>query len=161
MFSACRRKKVIWVWGLMAQVMPNHVFQKLSCFVILKIINDTAYNWWFWQAKEQQVGRGQGKPGEMLEKAAEVMMGCFRVCTSDRSVHWACQLSQLFCSRNCMAYLRYMYCNTVSHLLWHQNAWEISLHKVWRWTNVLNHETIKLWFERRVGSLSFLIEFCR
>ena len=90
----------------------------------------------------------------MLEKAAEVMMGCFRVCTSDRSVHWACQLSQLFCSRNCMAYLRYMYCNTVSHLLWHQNAWEISLHKVWRWTNVLNHETIKLWFERRVGSLS-------
>ncbi|CAH3120049.1 unnamed protein product [Pocillopora meandrina] len=33
--------------------------------------------------QEQQVRRGQGKPGEMLEKAAEVMMGCFRVCASD------------------------------------------------------------------------------
>ena len=27
--------------------------------------------------------------------------------------------------------------------------------------NVLDHETIKLLFERRVRSLSFLIEFCR
>ncbi|CAH3119191.1 unnamed protein product [Pocillopora meandrina] len=35
------------------------------------------------QADKQQVRKGQGKPGEMLEKAAEVMMGCFRVCASD------------------------------------------------------------------------------
>lgn len=28
--------------------------------------------------------KGKGKPGEALEKAAEVMMGCFRVCASDR-----------------------------------------------------------------------------
>ncbi|KAL9964530.1 hypothetical protein ACROYT_G028185 [Oculina patagonica] len=35
------------------------------------------------QADKQQVKSGQGKPGEMLEKAAEVMMGCFRVCASD------------------------------------------------------------------------------
>ncbi|XP_020631277.1 PCI domain-containing protein 2-like [Orbicella faveolata] len=35
------------------------------------------------QADKQQIKKGQGKPGEMLEKAAEVMMGCFRVCASD------------------------------------------------------------------------------
>ncbi|XP_027054966.1 PCI domain-containing protein 2-like [Pocillopora damicornis] len=35
------------------------------------------------QADKQQVRKGLGKPGEMLEKAAEVMMGCFRVCASD------------------------------------------------------------------------------
>ncbi|KAJ7390304.1 PCI domain-containing protein 2 [Desmophyllum pertusum] len=35
------------------------------------------------QADKQQIKSGQGKPGEMLEKAAEVMMGCFRVCASD------------------------------------------------------------------------------
>lgn len=35
------------------------------------------------QADKQQTKNGQGKPGEMLEKAAEVIMGCFRVCASD------------------------------------------------------------------------------
>ena len=38
------------------------------------------------QADKQLVEKGQGKPGDMLEKAAEVMMGCFRVCASDRLV---------------------------------------------------------------------------
>ena len=28
--------------------------------------------------------KGRGKPGEMAEKAAEVLMACFRVCASDR-----------------------------------------------------------------------------
>ncbi|KAK2573715.1 Tubulin beta chain [Acropora cervicornis] len=35
------------------------------------------------KADKQLVEKGQGKPGDMLEKAAEVMMGCFRVCASD------------------------------------------------------------------------------
>ncbi|CAH3024806.1 unnamed protein product [Porites evermanni] len=35
------------------------------------------------QADKQLIESRQGKPGEMLEKAAEVMMGCFRVCASD------------------------------------------------------------------------------
>ena len=28
--------------------------------------------------------KGKGKPGETLEKAAETLMGCFRVCASDK-----------------------------------------------------------------------------
>ena len=40
----------------------------------------------FIQADKQMTTKGKGKPGEALEKAAEVMMGCFRVCASDRFV---------------------------------------------------------------------------
>jgi len=36
------------------------------------------------QADIQLLKKGYGKPGEMAEKAAEVLMGCFRVCASDR-----------------------------------------------------------------------------
>jgi len=36
------------------------------------------------QADIQLLKKGHGKPGEMAEKAAEVLMGCFRVCASDR-----------------------------------------------------------------------------
>lgn len=32
------------------------------------------------------VPSGKAKPGEMLEKAADVIMSCFRVCVSDRYV---------------------------------------------------------------------------
>ncbi|KAI8514204.1 PCI domain-containing protein 2 [Branchiostoma belcheri] len=34
-------------------------------------------------ADVQLVRKGKGKPGETLEKAADVLMGCFRVCASD------------------------------------------------------------------------------
>ena len=34
---------------------------------------------------------GHGKQGEMLEKAADTIMSCFRVCVSDRCVCvWVC-----------------------------------------------------------------------
>jgi len=36
------------------------------------------------QGDVQLLKRGHGKAGEMVEKAAEVLMGCFRVCASDR-----------------------------------------------------------------------------
>jgi len=36
------------------------------------------------QADHQAVQRGTGKFGERLEKAAEMLMGCFRVCASDK-----------------------------------------------------------------------------
>ena len=36
------------------------------------------------QADIQAVKTGVGKPGERLEKAAELLMGCFRVCASDK-----------------------------------------------------------------------------
>ena len=32
----------------------------------------------------QAVKRNHGKPGERVEKAAELLMGCFRVCASDK-----------------------------------------------------------------------------
>lgn len=35
------------------------------------------------QADVQLSKKGKGKPGETLEKAAELLMGCFRVCASD------------------------------------------------------------------------------
>lgn len=35
------------------------------------------------QADQQLVKKGRSKAGDMLEKAAEVLMGCFRVCASD------------------------------------------------------------------------------
>ena len=36
------------------------------------------------QADIQLVERNRGKAGEMLEKAAEQLMGLFRVCASDK-----------------------------------------------------------------------------
>ena len=36
------------------------------------------------QADKQLARSGRGKPGQTLEKAAEVMMACFRVCAADR-----------------------------------------------------------------------------
>jgi len=38
------------------------------------------------QADVQLLKKGHGKPGEMAEKAAEVLMGCFRVCAGDTYV---------------------------------------------------------------------------
>lgn len=38
------------------------------------------------QADELLSKSGQGKAGETLERAAELMMGCFRVCAADRYV---------------------------------------------------------------------------
>ncbi|EDO39944.1 predicted protein [Nematostella vectensis] len=35
------------------------------------------------KADQQMCQRGAGKPGDTLEKAAEMIMGCFRVCASD------------------------------------------------------------------------------
>ena len=37
------------------------------------------------QADQQLRRTGQGKMGDTLEKAAEVLMSCFRICASDRS----------------------------------------------------------------------------
>lgn len=39
------------------------------------------------QAEQQLQKKSKGQPGEMLEKAAEQLMSCFRVCASDKSVH--------------------------------------------------------------------------
>lgn len=36
------------------------------------------------QADVQAQKKGKGKAGERLEKAAELLMGCFRVCASDK-----------------------------------------------------------------------------
>uniref|UniRef100_M3ZVM9 PCI domain-containing protein 2 n=2 Tax=Xiphophorus TaxID=8082 RepID=M3ZVM9_XIPMA len=36
-------------------------------------------------AEQQLQKKGKGQPGEMLEKAAEQLMSCFRVCASDRA----------------------------------------------------------------------------
>lgn len=38
------------------------------------------------QADHKAVEQGTGKFGERLEKAAEMLMGCFRVCASDKYV---------------------------------------------------------------------------
>lgn len=38
------------------------------------------------QAETELVPTGKAKPGEMLEKAADAIMSCFRVCVSDRCV---------------------------------------------------------------------------
>lgn len=35
------------------------------------------------QADQQLAKKGKSKLGDMLEKAAELLMGCFRVCASD------------------------------------------------------------------------------
>ena len=35
------------------------------------------------QAETSRVSRGHSKPGELLEKAADHIMSCFRVCVSD------------------------------------------------------------------------------
>ena len=48
----------------------------------------------------QLLKKGHGKPGEMAEKAAEVLMGCFRVCAGDRyvctsDVYVSCSLSEI------------------------------------------------------------------
>ena len=45
------------------------------------------------QADIQLLKKGHSKPGEMAEKAAEVLMGCFRICASDRYV--ACDWSDI------------------------------------------------------------------
>lgn len=37
----------------------------------------------FYQADQQLVKKGRSKVGDMLEKAAELLMSCFRVCASD------------------------------------------------------------------------------
>lgn len=37
----------------------------------------------FYQADQQLVKKGKSKVGDMLEKAAELLMSCFRVCASD------------------------------------------------------------------------------
>lgn len=44
------------------------------------------YNFACFQAEQQLQKKGKGQPGEMLEKAAEQLMSCFRVCASDKSV---------------------------------------------------------------------------
>lgn len=36
------------------------------------------------QAEQQLLKKGKGKVGDMLEKAAEQLMSCFRVCASDK-----------------------------------------------------------------------------
>ena len=36
------------------------------------------------KADAQLAKKGKGKPGEKLEKAADTLMGCFRVCAADR-----------------------------------------------------------------------------
>ena len=38
------------------------------------------------QADIQLLKKGHSKPGEMAEKAAEVLMGCFRICAGDRYI---------------------------------------------------------------------------
>ena len=38
----------------------------------------------FSKADIQLRKRGRGKEGETLEKAADLIMGCFRVCASDK-----------------------------------------------------------------------------
>ena len=40
----------------------------------------------YFQADIQAVKKGKGKLGERMEKAADVLMGCFRVCASDKYV---------------------------------------------------------------------------
>lgn len=49
------------------------------------------------QAEQQLQKKGKGQPGEMLEKAAEQLMSCFRVCASDKSVHTHTHFKQ-YCS---------------------------------------------------------------
>lgn len=39
------------------------------------------------QAEQQLQKKSKGQLGEMLEKAAEQLMSCFRICASDKSVH--------------------------------------------------------------------------
>lgn len=38
------------------------------------------------QAEQQLQKKNKGQPSEMLEKAAEHLMSCFRICASDKSV---------------------------------------------------------------------------
>lgn len=38
------------------------------------------------QAEQQLQKKSKGQPSEMLEKAAEHLMSCFRICASDKSV---------------------------------------------------------------------------
>ena len=64
------------------------------------------------QADVQAVKRNHGKPGERVEKAAELLMGCFRVCASDKWVNClllgSCGLPPFylwvdaFCCLNCL-----------------------------------------------------------
>ena len=50
------------------------------------------------QADAQLAAKGRGKPGETLEKAAESLMACFRVCASDKYVSMAIrQFSKMIC----------------------------------------------------------------
>ncbi|XP_041128454.1 PCI domain-containing protein 2-like isoform X2 [Polyodon spathula] len=37
-------------------------------------------------AKQQLSRKGKGKVGDMLEKAAEQLMSCFRICASDKAI---------------------------------------------------------------------------
>lgn len=46
------------------------------------------------QAEQQLQKKGKGQPGEMLEKAAEQLMSCFRVCASDKSVNYTHRVLQ-------------------------------------------------------------------
>lgn len=55
----------------------------------------------FFQGDIQAVQRGKGKMGDRLEKAADLIMGCFRVCASDKYEHFClgCMIN-LICNRN-------------------------------------------------------------
>ncbi len=69
----------------------------------------------FPQADIQMSKKGRGKPGETLEKAAELLMGCFRVCAADKYVlTWD---SDWVDSGNvCLVSNRLLYLESPSHL---------------------------------------------
>lgn len=56
---------------------PNIIHFKYNCVLITRFMH-------FKQADTQAQRKGKGKAGERLEKAAELLMGCFRVCASDK-----------------------------------------------------------------------------
>lgn len=60
----------------------------LNCFPVFPAdwVNGSAGFSLCLQAEQQLQKKGKGQPGEMLEKAAEQLMSCFRVCASDKSV---------------------------------------------------------------------------
>lgn len=81
-----RALPIMFAVTLDLRIFANNVSRTLSSVCHLKTVAClficACLSWC--QAEQQLQVKGKGKVGDMLEKAAEQLMSCFRVCASDK-----------------------------------------------------------------------------
>lgn len=82
----CRALPVMFSVALDLRIFANNV--RIWSVVIRVSILLSSYKWACvcLQAEQQLQKKSKGQPSEMLEKAAEHLMSCFRICASDKWV---------------------------------------------------------------------------